>query len=53
MKKEYLVIGVVGLVVVVLLYNTYKKTTQKDISNDSSLKKDYDELMKKIENAKK
>lgn len=53
MKKEYLIIGIVGLVVVSLLYKTYKKTTEKDISNDESLKNDYDELIKKIEKAKK
>lgn len=53
MKKEYIVIGVVALVVATLLYKSYQKSTQKDISNDESLKKDYDELMKKIEKAKK
>ncbi len=53
MKKEYIVIGVVALVVASLLYKSYQKSTQKDISNDESLKKDYDELMKKIEKAKK
>jgi len=53
MKKEYIVVGVVGVIVASLLYVTFKKATQKDITNDSSLKKDYDEVMKKIQEAKK
>jgi hypothetical protein len=53
MKKETIVIAVAVVGVSTLLYLSFAKYNQRDITNDSSLKKDYDMLMKKIEEAKK
>lgn len=53
MKKEKVVLVVSGLVVVSILYLAFKKNSQKGISGDDALKKDYQDLMNKIENAKK
>ena len=52
-NKKIIIIGATSLIVLGLLYFALKKSNKKDISNDPQLRADFDEVMKKIDNAKK
>jgi hypothetical protein len=52
-NKKIIIIGATSVIVLGLLYSAFKKSNQKDISNDPQLRADFDEVMKKIDNAKK
>ena len=51
-KMRFLIIVVTSVIVLALLYFAVKKASVKDITNDPQLKADYDQLIKKIDNAK-
>lgn len=54
MKNEKLiVITVTSLIVLGVLYVAVKKASIKDVTNDPKLKADLDEIINKIDNAKK
>lgn len=52
-NKKIIVIATTSVIVLGLLYFAIKKSNIKDINNDPQLKADYDDLIKKIDNAKK
>jgi hypothetical protein len=52
-NKKIIIIGGTSIIVIGILYFAFKKANQKDISNDSQLKADFELVMKNIENAKK
>lgn len=53
MKNKKVIIVGTSIIVIGILFLAFKKSGAKNIENDSSLKADYEALMKKIDNAKK
>ena len=51
-NKKVIIIAGTSVIVLALLYFAVKKASLKDITNDPQLKADYDQLIKKIDNAK-
>ena len=51
-NKKTIVIGITAISVLTILYFSYRKATDKNIETDPALKKDYEEIMNKIRNAK-
>ena len=51
-KKAIVIVGT-SVIVITLLYLAIKKASVKDIITDPQLKSDYDEVIKKIDEAKK
>jgi len=51
-NKKAIIIATTSIIIIGLLYVGIKKANQKNISNDPQLKADYDEVIKKIDNAK-
>jgi hypothetical protein len=51
-NKKVIIIATTSIIVLGLLYFAVKKASVKDITNDPKLKADYDQLIKKIDNAK-
>ena len=51
-NKKVIIIATTSVIVLGLLYFAVKKAGVKDITNDAQLKADYDQLIKKIDNAK-
>ena len=51
-NKKVIIIAGTSVIVLALLYFAVKKASVKDITNDPQLKADYDQLIKKIDNAK-
>ncbi len=52
MKHKQIVIGITTVTVLTIFYFAYKRAKEKNIKNDPTLKRDYDEVMSKIRNAK-
>jgi hypothetical protein len=52
-NKKVIIIAGTSIIVIGILFLAFKKAGAKDIGNDSSLKADYDAVIKKIDNAKK
>ncbi len=52
-NKKVIVITVTSLIVLGILYLAVKKASVKDVTNDPKLKADLDEIINKIDNAKK
>jgi hypothetical protein len=52
-NKKVIVITVTSLIVLSILYFAVKKASVKDVTNDPKLKADLDEIINKIDNAKK
>jgi len=52
-NKKTIIIATTSILVLGILYLAVKRANVKDISTDPALKKDYDELMLKIDQAKK
>lgn len=51
-NKKAIIIATTSIIIIGLLYVGIKKASKKNISNDPQLKADYDEVIKKIDNAK-
>jgi hypothetical protein len=52
-NKKIIIIGGTSIIVIGLLYFAFKKASQNDDSKDAQIKADFDNLIKKIDNAKK
>jgi hypothetical protein len=52
-NKKTIIIATTSVIVLGVLYLAFKKASVKDITNDPQLRADYDDLIKKIDNAKK
>jgi hypothetical protein len=52
-NKKVIIIASTSIIVLGLLYLAFKKANQKDITNDPQLRADFDEVIKKIDNAEK
>lgn len=52
-NKKVIIVATTSVIVLGILYLAFKKANKKDISNDPQLKADFDQLIKKIDNAKK
>lgn len=52
-NKKLIIIGTTSVIVLGILYFAFKKANTKDLSNDPQLKADYEDLIKRIDNAKK
>jgi hypothetical protein len=52
-NKKVIIIASTSIIVLGLLYFAFKKANQKNITNDPQLRADFDEVIKKIDNAEK
>jgi hypothetical protein len=52
-NKNIIIIAGTSIIVVGILYLAIKKSSIKNVENDPQLKLDYEEIIKKIDNAKK
>lgn len=52
-NKKLIIIGATSVVVLGILYFAFKNADKKNVSNDPQLKADFDDLIKKIDEAKK
>jgi hypothetical protein len=52
-NKNIIIIAVTSVIVLGVFYVAIKKASVKDITNDPTLKADYEDLIKRIDNAKK
>jgi len=52
-NKKVIVITATSLIVLGIIYFAFKKASVKDVTNDPQLKADLDQLINKIDNAKK
>jgi hypothetical protein len=52
-NKKVIIIASTSIIVLGLLYFAFKKANQKNITNDPQLRVDFDEVIKKIDNAEK
>jgi hypothetical protein len=52
-NKKVIIIATTSVIVLGILYFAFKKAGEKDITNDPQLKADYDELIRRIDKAKK
>ena len=52
-NKKGIIIATTSIIVIALIYFAIKKSSVKDINTDPKLKKDFDSVIKKIDEAKK
>lgn len=52
-NKKVIIIATTSVIVLGVLYLAFKKASVKDITTDPQLKADYDDLIRRIDNAKK
>lgn len=52
-NKKIIVIGATSVIVLGIIYFAFKKANEKNIENDPQLRADFEEVIRKIDNAKK